>query len=161
MQSSKIILGSPVTTTSGTAIDFTNIPSFAKRITVNFDAVSTTGTSLVQLQIGTSSGIEISGYSGNHGDIAAGAGSGSASISTGFGCTTTTAAANGLTGTLILSRMSVNKWVCFGVLSQIGVTNVGMTSGIKTLAGTLDRLRLTTVLGTPTFDAGSINITWE
>jgi hypothetical protein len=31
----------------------------------------------------------------------------------------------------------------------------------KTLSGALDRLRLTTVNGTDTFDAGSINIMYE
>ena len=33
--------------------------------------------------------------------------------------------------------------------------------GVKTLSGTLDRVRLTTASGTATFDAGSINILYE
>jgi hypothetical protein len=33
--------------------------------------------------------------------------------------------------------------------------------GNKTLSATLDRVRITTVNGTDTFDAGSINISYE
>jgi hypothetical protein len=34
-------------------------------------------------------------------------------------------------------------------------------SGKKTLSGTLDRVRITTVNGTDAFDAGTINIMYE
>ena len=34
-------------------------------------------------------------------------------------------------------------------------------AGSKTLSGTLDRVRITTVGGTDTFDAGTINILYE
>jgi hypothetical protein len=36
-----------------------------------------------------------------------------------------------------------------------------MSAGAVTLAGVLDRVRITTVGGTDTFDAGSINLLWE
>jgi hypothetical protein len=42
--------------------------------------------------------------------------------------------------------------------TQIGQYAAGAT---PTLGGALDRLRITTVGGTDTFDAGSINILWE
>jgi len=48
--------------TSGTSIDFTSIPSGVKRITVMFSGVSTNGTSLIQVQIGDSGGIETTSY---------------------------------------------------------------------------------------------------
>lgn len=35
------------------------------------------------------------------------------------------------------------------------------TYGVVTLSGTLDRVNITTVNGTDTFDAGSINILYE
>jgi hypothetical protein len=56
--SSALVAGTAVATTSGTSIDFTSIPSWVKRITVMFNAVSTNSTSLPQIQLGTSSGIE-------------------------------------------------------------------------------------------------------
>lgn len=39
--------------------------------------------------------------------------------------------------------------------------NVGSMAGSITLPGTLDRIRITTVNGTDTFDAGSVNIMYE
>jgi len=48
------------------------------------------------------------------------------------------------------------------VTSSTTYSNSEMTvAGSKTLSGTLDRLRITTVNGIDTFDAGSINIMWE
>jgi hypothetical protein len=40
-------------TASGTAVDFTGIPSWAKRITVMFNGVSTNGSSIILIQLGT------------------------------------------------------------------------------------------------------------
>ena len=44
-------------------------------------------------------------------------------------------------------------------LSNGGTMNIG--AGSVTLPSTLDRIRITTVNGTDTFDAGSINILYE
>lgn len=38
---------------------------------------------------------------------------------------------------------------------------LGFNGSIKTLSATLDRVRLTTVNGTDTFDAGLVNIIYE
>ena len=62
-----LTLGTAVASTSGTSIDFTSIPSTVKRITIMFDGVSTNGTSRGMIQIGTSSGVATSGYSGGAG----------------------------------------------------------------------------------------------
>jgi len=35
------------------------------------------------------------------------------------------------------------------------------SAGSKALSDTLDRVRITTINGTDTFDAGSINLLWE
>ena len=50
-----IVSGTAVASTSGTSIDFTGIPSWVKRITVMLNGVSTSGTSIVQVQIGSGS----------------------------------------------------------------------------------------------------------
>src|SRR3990167_6478732 len=57
-----ITLGTEQASTSGTAIDFTGIPSGVKRITVMLFGVSTNSTSNYLIQIGDSGGIETSGY---------------------------------------------------------------------------------------------------
>jgi hypothetical protein len=51
---------------SGTSVDFTGIPSTAKRITVMFSGVSTNGTSIIQVQLGDSGGVETTGYVGGY-----------------------------------------------------------------------------------------------
>jgi len=56
---------------------------------------------------------------------------------------------------------SSTTWV---VASNIGVTSTGTPVGVmcaggtKNLSGILDRVRLTTIAGTETFDAGSVSI---
>ena len=49
-------------TTSGTAINFTGIPTLTKRITIMFNEVSTSGTSALVVQIGDTDGIETTVY---------------------------------------------------------------------------------------------------
>jgi hypothetical protein len=66
-QNSAITAGTAVASTSGTSIDFTSIPSWVKRITVMIAGVSTNGSSIIQIQLGDSGGVETSGYTGTTG----------------------------------------------------------------------------------------------
>ena len=157
--------GTAVASTSGTSIDFTGIPSWAKRITVMFNGVSTNSTSLPQVQIGTSGGIQTSGYTGTTSGLANSSGV-SENLSAGFllavlGSWSAPLSINGKID-LVLLDASTGIWACSGVVGYTGgVTICIMIGGVKTLSGTLDRIRLTTVNGTDTFDAGSINIMYE
>jgi hypothetical protein len=149
--------------TSGTSIDFTSIPSWVKRVTVMFDGVSTNGTSPVLVQIGDSNGIEVTGYnSASQYGVSAGAGQLITSTAglilepTGSLATSTLRY-----GSMIVSALGSNTWVeQSGIYSTSAGTSV-QGSGAKTLSGTLDRVRITTVNGTDTFDAGSVNIMYE
>jgi len=157
---SNIVSSTAQATTSGTSIDFTSIPSWVKRITVMFSAVSTNGSSIVQIQIGTSGGIEATGYSGASSNLSSGVTS--ASYTAGFAIRAMDAAAYSTSGAIQLTNISSNTWVAFGVVGNpTSVALTGTTGGTKSLSGTLDRIRITTVNGTDTFDAGSINILYE
>ena len=144
---------------SGTAVGFTGIPSWVKRITVMFSGVSTNGASGILLQLGDSGGVENTGYAG----VGASTDSSSAVttvFTTGFGVCRSFAASQTANGLCIISNVSGNTWAETG--------NVGLNSAIlyysagsKTLSDTLDRVRITTVNGTDTFDAGTINILYE
>ena len=143
--------------TSGTSIDFTGIPSWVRRITVMFSGVSTNGSSFILAQIGSGS-ITSSGY------ISAaaytGASAGGTTSTAGYVLTAAAGAANNQTGSVVLTLLGSNVWVLSSVLArQDGYTNTA--AGTVTLSGTLDRVRITTVNGTDTFDAGSINILYE
>jgi hypothetical protein len=149
-----ITSGTAQATTSGTAIDFTGIPSWAKRITVMLNGVSTNGLSLVLIQIGAGS-VTTSGYT------AYVQSSGVAQTSTvGYVIDTTGNATYTRSGILSIVNHTGNTWVAGGTVGATG-TFVGISIGNVTLSGTLDRIRLTTVNGTDTFDAGSVNILYE
>jgi hypothetical protein len=148
--------GTAIASTSGTALDFTDIPSWVKRVTVSFSGVSTNGSSNPLIQIGSGS-VTTSGYSAYGAYV--GSSSAATSYSTGFGLYAG-AASNVLHGHAVLTLVTGNTWVCS---INIGYTSsfLAIGSGNIALSGTLDRLRITTVNGTDTFDAGSINILYE
>jgi hypothetical protein len=66
-------------------------------------------------------------------------------------------------GHILITNVSGNIFVASGVIGQNPTASNPNTasSGSVTLSGTLDRIRITTVNGTDTFDAGSINILYE
>lgn len=160
MASSVITSGTAVASTSGTSIDFTGIPSWAKRITVMFNGVSTNGTSLIQVQAGSGS-VTTSGYLSSCGAI--NSGTGQAGSTTGIAVTAGLAAANNFSGMLILCLVSANQWVANGNCQYSTATGaIYMSAGYTpAFSNALDRVRITTVNGTDTFDAGSINILYE
>ena len=145
-------------TTSGTAKDFTGIPSWAKRITVMFSGVSTSGTSSQLVQLGDAGGIEATGYNATASDSG-----GRLSDATGFPLTRGVGSGDFMTGVLQLSLLDAanNTWAAMGNSTRTSSANTYFLSGAKSLSATLDRLRLTTINGTDTFDAGSVNILYE
>ena len=153
--------GTTQNTTSGTSIDFTGIPSWAKRITISLAGVSTNGTSPPVLRLGTSGGIQSTGYACVNNVLVSTAVT--VSDTTGFliGVNTTNWSAGVVgNGKIVLTLLdSSGTWTCSGAVAGSGATY--FTTGSKSLGGTLDRVRLTTVNGTDTFDAGSINILYE
>ena len=145
--------------TSGTAIDFTCIPSWVKRITVMFAGVSTNGTSNYLVQLGDSGGFENTGYVCISGRSSTAGGVGAASYTTGIGLFTA-AAADAHNGNLTFTNVSGNQWTVDGAVTY-GTTGIMYSAGAKTLSDVLTQVRITTVNGTDTFDAGSINILYE
>lgn len=146
------------TTITVLGVDFYNIPSWAKRITIILNAVSMSGTAYPLVQIGSGS-ITTTGYVGSVSTAAATVAS--ISPTNGFGCANSVAATHNLNGTLTLVNVSGNIWVASGVIATSANSATHITGGMLTLAGVLDRLRFTTSNGTDTFDAGSVNIMYE
>lgn len=156
-----IASGTAVASTSGTSIDFTSIPSWVKRITVMFQGVSTSGTSNYIIQIGSGS-VTTSGYLGTASSISTAVSS--TAFTAGFGIVNGAGAAtfvfHGMV-TLSLLNSSTYLWTSSGAIAGSDTARTGVTGGSIALGGTLDRVRITTVNGTDTFDAGSINILYE
>jgi hypothetical protein len=148
-------------TASGTSVDFTGIPSWAKRITVMFSAVSTSGTSVVQIQLGTgSTTYTTSGYVCAANDFASSPSG--ALFTAGFAVEGSGAAVYSRSGQMVITNITGNTWIESALMQQSTATarNCYSGGGIA-LAAALTAVRITTVNGTDTFDAGTINIMYE
>jgi hypothetical protein len=157
---SAIVGGTAQNSTSGTSIDFTGIPSWAKRVTVMFNGVSTSGTSVPLIQLGAGSN-QATGYLGAGLSAASSGIPAIVNYTTGFGIAADSRAVDVRHGLFTIALAGSNTWVCSGYIAQSDQTRIQSTGGSVTLSGTLDRVRITTVNGTDTFDAGSINILYE
>ena len=151
------VLATAVASTSGTSIDFTSLPSWVKRITVMFSGVSTSGTSHILVQLGAGS-VTSTGYISTA-QYNAAATVGNVSSTAGF-IVWNDVATFTFSGSMKIQTLGSNIWVSDHTF-KVATNQTGFGGGDITLGGTLDRLRITTVLGTPTFDAGSVNIMYE
>lgn len=128
------------TTTSGTAFDFTGIPSWAREIHVVLNGCSLSGTDVFHIQLGDSGGIETSNYKG-------------AGLTSAFLAGGGTAVSTYLIYATIQNAGS-NDWA----YRMSGISSGGIvmaSAGFKGLSDTLTQVRVTRS-GTNTFDAGSI-----
>ena len=154
--------GTAVASTSGTSIDFTGIPSWVRRITVMFNGVSTNGTSNLLIQIGSGSFLT-SGYGSS--SAYTGTSVGGTNGTSGFLATVSINASNTLSGASIIYLVGSNTYVSTGSMIYDSVSPISFvmsSAGVRTsIGGALDRVRITTVNGTDTFDAGTINILYE
>lgn len=157
MNSSIITSGTAVTTTSGTNVDFTGVPSWVKRITVNFYNVSLSANSSFLVQLGTSGGFTTSGYIGYNARFTVSAVS-SGSLSSGFVLIAGDSTQN-FSGSLVICLQNGNTWVATGGCGGSAVSS--FVAGGVPLSAALTQVRITTVSGTDAFDAGSINILYE
>jgi hypothetical protein len=143
---------------TGTAVDFTSIPSSVKRITVIIDSVSLNSTDTIAVQLGDSGGIETTGYT--CGLAWTGQSTGSSGSSSTFALATG-AASDVLCGHAVITKISGDTWILSSTICRENDDLVFVSGGSKTLSATLDRIRITTPGGAAAFDAGTINIMYE
>ena len=156
-----LVSGTAQASTSGTSITFSSIPSWVKRITINFNGVSTSGTSIVQVQIGSGS-VTTTGYNSVASYGTAGGQNTTATTGIILDASAIATAAALRYGSIVLSLLSSNTWVSQGNIYNTANVIATSTAGASpALSGALDRVVITTVNGTDTFDAGSINILYE
>ena len=152
-----IASGTAQASTSGTSIDFTGIPSWVKRITVMFQGVSTSGTSAILVQLGVGGTPVTSGYNSTAMNQ-----SGAATLSStaGFLLTPAVTATDTESGQMIISCISTNNYVASSMV-KASTSVTCDAAGDGSIGGVANMVRITTVGGTDTFDAGSINILYE
>lgn len=149
--------GTSVASTSGSAIDFTGIPSGVKRLAIILNGVGTNSTSGLLVQIGSGS-FTTTGYAGSYSYI--GASSGYGTSTSGFQLGTNGSSSNQHTGIVSMVMMGSNTWVASGVVGFANQSFMINSTGAVALGGALDRVRITTT-GADSFDSGSINILYE
>jgi hypothetical protein len=154
--STNIVSSTTVATTSGTSVLFTGIPSWVKRITIMFNGVKTSGTSIVIIQIGSGS-LTTTGYLGTTAMSTS-----TYNYSTGFGTGVDGAATYVRHGAFRIHPLgSGNIYIYEGSLGYSDSGRASDNGGSVTISGVLDRVAVTTVNGTDTFTAGNINILYE
>ena len=123
-----------------------------------FRGASLSGTSSFLVQIGSGS-FTTSGYiSTSNGTNQANA-TGGINSTAGF-CLRAANAAGITSGMMVLTSLGSNAWVETHT-SKNATTEAQWGGGDVALGGVLDRVRITTVNGTDTMDAGSVNILYE
>lgn len=142
---------------SGAATGFTGIPAWAKEINVLIYGASYNAAGELLIQLGSSAGYVVTGYRGG----AWAFGGAGAANSTGFR-TMNTAAADiaDVVVRLSLQDPTNNIWACTLHQCLQNGSFIAWGVGTVTLPAVLDRVRLTTIPGTPTADAGTISITY-
>jgi hypothetical protein len=155
-----LVSGSAQSPTSGTVVDFTGVPSWAKRVTVILSDVDLSGSSNLLVQLGTSGGVVTTGYAA--GFSAFGGGALSSSINTdGIRLQKGSGGGAPTPGIVTICKVTGNTWVGSGSVNGSTAGGGSIANGTITLSGTLDRVRVTSVNGTDTFTGGTINIMFE
>jgi hypothetical protein len=120
-----------------------------------FNGVSTNGTSPAIIQIGNTT-FTATGYVG--GVFVTG---GYGNMSTGFQMATTAGAGDTRYGHAILTNITGNTWVFTYVGGYGNGPYTAYAGGGLALSAVLDRVRITTISGTNTFNGGTLNLLWE
>ena len=159
----KIVQGTVVPSTSGTSIAFTALPAWVKRITIEFQGVSTSGTSNLQVQLGTGATptYTTSGYLGARATVFNSNSTTATVYSAGFLIGDGFAATYVIHGAMVISNLTSNTWIENHNMSRSDVAMSNTGAGSIALGAALTAVRITTVNGTDTFDAGSVNILYE
>lgn len=149
------------TNTSQLSYLFTGIPSWAKRITVSFDSLSTSGGALPLLQLGTSAGIVTTGYKNSAFYINSAQTPTGILVTSGIAVSNNNASVDARNGQVVFTLLAGNNWAASGMCGVSHSPSIGVTAGGITMPGTVDRLLLTTTNGADVFDGGGVSLMYE
>lgn len=161
LEPKSMVSNAAIATTSGANIDVPAIPSWVKRITINFAGVSVNATANLAVTIGDSGGLETSGYVSGYVRPRSGIATSGGTSTANYRVAGVDAAAYLLSGQLVLSLIdaAANQWSLSGNLINEDGTQAYQSSGHKSLSDVLTQLRISTDAGA--FDAGKINLVYE
>lgn len=146
-------------TASGSSVDFTGIPSWVKRITLEMRQVSFAASGAARVQLGTSSGLVTTGYSTGISALVTTPAIQISTFTNGIGGFSTTDGTTTIVGTIVITLLDTNTWVSTATWFRTNDNIISTNQGHIALSGTLDRISL--VATTSTFDAGTVNVMYE
>lgn len=154
-------LGGEILASGQTEMDYFLIPEGVRQVVVMFNGLSTNGTSPIIVQIGSNIGLVTSGYFSGLSRMESSS-INTTTVSSGIAGINIAAASDAVYGSIILNAADVlqSEWMAQG--AGYYRTNGGWSTGGFGLSGNpLARVRVTTVGGTNTFDAGEIALSWR
>jgi len=157
----KIVQAASVAPSGTAAASFTSLPSWVKRITVQFSALASAtagATMVVQLGTGATPTYTTSGYVGTLGETYNANVCAATAFSSGFRINSGFAANSPIYGTVTLTNLTGNSW--------IGTINFGRTSsimsgtggGLIALGATLTAVQ---ILSSANYNGGTVSILYE
>ncbi len=150
---------------TGTSLDFTGIPSWAKRVNVMVINARTDGTNSLIIQVGDSGGIETSGYAGTVHRITSFTSFVGTQLSAGFTFDLNPVAGDPVSGMIMiqLANPTTHTWVAHGLTgTTVASFKTTMCAGHTALTGgPLDRIRITSTPAGDTWAAGVAVISYE
>lgn len=152
-----ILAQSAVVTLSGAANDITGISADAKEVVLSIHKASYNATAELLIQLGTSGGIVATGYGGS------GWATGGVNVVNSTGIRTQNNAATDSANIVVFLKLldpvnNIWAWTCHTALDT---AYAAWNTGTVTLPGVLDRVRLTTIPGTATADAGKMSLQYQ
>jgi len=149
---SGVIAAGTIRSATGVIIQFPNIPSWAKRVSIILSGVSTNGTDALLIQLGTRFGVVTTGYNSTV--------SGPTTSSNGFLLTFANSNEDLCSGIATIVNIGGNQWVSTSVVKR-STTQIYYAAGNASLPSALTTAYLTTTQGQNSFDTGSVNFYYE
>lgn len=156
-----VIIPATAQTAASTEVVFSSIPAWVNRVTLMVSGLSSNGTSGFAAVMGYGGGstYQTSSYVSQALYIYANP---ITTYSTSqFLLTGVTTASYTYGGQFIFNRLSGNTWTTHGMLVNDSVEYSMIAAGSVTLSGTLDKIKLVAINGSDSFDAGTVNISYE
>ena len=157
----KIVRGASVSPSGTLAAAFTNLPSWVKRVTVQFSALTSAtanATMVVQLGTGATPTYTTSGYVGILGQTFNGSASAATAFSSGFIINASFAANSPLYGTVTLTNLTGTSWIGTVNLGRTGTLMSGNGGGVIDIGATLTAVQ---ILSSANYNGGTVNILYE
>jgi hypothetical protein len=157
----KIVQGASVAPSGTAAASFTNLPSWVKRVTIQFSALTSAtlnATMAVQLGTGATPTYTTSGYVGAIGLTFNGTASTTTAFSSGFLFNTGFAANSPVHGTVTLTNLTGTNWVGTINFSRSGTSVTGAGGGVIDIGATLTAVQ---ILCSANYNGGTVNILYE